>query len=181
MLRYFWLAAFVCNVLLANIFLDRFIALPWFGLFSVGSIFFAAAFTLRDRLHGYGLRTVYLGITLALLVNIIYGHWIAQISHRFILASFIAILISELTDTAIFQRLRKRRWHTRVLASNAVSVPIDSTAFTLLAFTGIMSSYDISQIIFADVIGKYLVAALIAWISYMAIFSQNKKQTVPSL
>lgn len=176
MLRAFWLAAFVGNVLLANLFLDHFIALPWFGLFSVGSIFFAAAFTLRDRLHTYGLSTVYLGITFALIINTIYGKWIAEINYRFILASFIAILGSELTDTAIFQRLRNHHWATRVFGSHAISVPVDSAAFTLLAFTGIMSSYDMGQIIFADVMGKYLIIILIAWLPYLAIFSKNTPQ-----
>src|SRR5690606_11575691 len=71
--RFLWLAAYIGAVLLANVFLDAFIQLPGFGLFSVGSIFFAAVFTLRDRLHGYGLSTVFLGIGLALAVNVIYG------------------------------------------------------------------------------------------------------------
>lgn len=173
MLRAFWLVAFVFNVLLANLFLDSFISLPGFGLFSLGSIFFAVAFTLRDRLHSYGLKTVYIGIVLALLVNTLYGHWVAQISYRFIVASFVAILVSELTDTAIFQRLRHRHWATRVFSSHAVSVPIDSTAFTLLAFMGVMSSYDMAQIVFADVVGKYTITLLIAWIPYLAIFKST--------
>lgn len=176
MLRLVWLTAFGLNVLLANIFLDHFISLPWFGLFSVGSIFFAAAFTLRDRLHSYGLPTVYLGIALALVVNTVYGQWIAEISPRFIFASFLAILISELTNTAIFQRLRHKHWGLRVFSCHAVSVPVDSFAFTFLAFYGVMSTYDISQILFVDILGKYLVAMLIAWIPYLAFFSNYSYQ-----
>lgn len=167
MARAFWLAAYVCAVLLANVFLDRFIELPLFGLFSIGSIFFAAVFTLRDRLHGYGLRTVYGGIALALLVNGVYGHWVAQISPRFLLASFTAILLGGLADTAVFQRLRAHGWHARVLASNAISVPLDSMAFTLLAFAGVMSVYDMGQIIYADVLGKYLIVAALAWLPFL--------------
>jgi len=163
------LLAYVGAVLLANIFLDTFVALPLFGLFSVGSIFFAAVFTLRDALHAYGLRSVYWGIALALLVNAAYGHWVAQISPRFLLASFTAILLSELADTAVFARLRCWRWRTRVLLSNAVSVPLDSAAFTLLAFAGVMSAYEIVQIVYADILGKYLIAALLAYAPFIRL------------
>jgi len=163
------LLAYVGSVLLANVFLDTFIALPLFGLFSVGSIFFAAVFTLRDALHAYGLRTVYWAIALALLVNAAYGHWVAHISARFLLASFLSILLSELLDTALFARLRRQRWHARVLASNAVSVPLDSTAFTLLAFGGVMGAWDMAQIIYADILGKYAIAALLAYLPFLRL------------
>jgi len=169
MARFGWLAAYVLAVLCANVLLDSFIQLPGFGLFSIGSIFFAAVFTLRDRLHGYGLPTVFLGIALALLVNTLYGQWVAQIPPRFLLASFSAILLGELADTAVFERLRQHPWHVRVLSSNAVSVPLDSTAFTLLAFVGMMSTYDMLQIIFADIIGKYLIAAALAYLPFIRI------------
>ncbi len=164
--RCFWLAAYVGAVLLANIFLDSFIQLPAFGLFSIGSIFFAAVFTLRDRLHGYGIATVMLGIALALAVNTVFG-LATGLSARFLVASFTSIILSEVADTAVFQRLRGQGWHVRVLASNAVSVPLDSTAFTLLAFAGTLGSMDLAQIVFADIAGKYLIAAGIAWLPFI--------------
>jgi len=171
------LLPYVGSVLLANVFLDTFIALPLFGLLSVGSIFFAAVFTLRDALHTYGLRTVYWAIALALLVNAAYGHWIAHISTRFLLASFLSILLSELLDTALFARLHRQRWHTRVLASNAVSVPLDSTAFTLLAFSGVMGVWEMAQIIYADILGKYAIAALLAYLPFLR--PKPVRQTAP--
>jgi uncharacterized PurR-regulated membrane protein YhhQ (DUF165 family) len=161
--RFCWLAAYVGAVLLANVFLDQFIPLPLFGLLSIGSIFFAAVFTLRDRLHGYGLLTVFLGIALAVIVNVAYGI-VAQISPRLLLASFASILLSELADTVMFQRLHQHRWHLRVIASNAWSVPVDSLGFSLLAFAGTMSCFTIAQIVFADIAGKYLIASVIAWL-----------------
>jgi len=163
MSRFCWLAAYVGAVLLANVFLDHFIPLPVFGLLSIGSIFFAAVFTLRDRLHGYGLFTVFLGITMAVAVNAAYGV-AAGLNPRLLLASFASILLSELADTAIFQRMRRHKWHRRVIASNAVSVPLDSIAFSLLAFAGAMSAFTIAQIVFADIVGKYIIAAAIAWL-----------------
>lgn len=163
MSRFLWILAYVGAVLLANIFLDHFIPLPLFGLLSIGTLFFAAVFTLRDHLHRYGLGTVATGIGLALLVNIGYGLYFG-IEPRFLMASFLSILVSELADTAAFQRLMHWRWRHRVLASNAISVPLDSVLFTVLAFWGSMSLFDMGQIIYADIISKFLIAALLAWL-----------------
>ncbi|KAA0890316.1 VUT family protein [Pusillimonas sp. ANT_WB101] len=168
MFRLCWLAAYVGSVLLANIFLDHFLPLPGFGLLSLGSVFFAAVFTLRDRLHGYGLSTVLLGIGLAVAVNTASGI-VLGLNPRLLMASFASIMLSELADTAIFQRLRTHGWHTRVLASNAVSVPLDSLAFTLLAFAGAMTTFAMAQIVFADVLGKYVIAAAIAWLPFLSM------------
>lgn len=166
--RLCWLAAYVGAVLLANVFLDHFLPLPGFGLFSVGSVFFAAVFTLRDRLHSFGLPTVLVGIGLAVAVNITYGVALG-VNPRFLLASFASIILGELADTAVFQRLREHGWRIRVLASNAVSVPLDSLAFTLLAFAGVMSTLAIAQIVFADMLGKYLIAAAMAWLPFLSV------------
>jgi len=171
-----WLVLYVLSVLFANLFLDNFISLPFFGLFSIGSIFFAFIFTLRDRIHRFGLSYVYLAIACALLVNALYGQFVAHIELRFLIASFMAILLGELTDTAIFERLKSSSWHKRVLGSNLVSVPLDSAAFTLLAFLGIMQMYDMLQIIFADIVGKYLIAAFIAFLPLIRpVVAENYK------
>lgn len=163
MFRLCWLAAYAGSVLLANVFLDHFLPLPGFGLLSLGSVFFAAVFTLRDQLHRYGLPTVFLGIGLAVAVNAVCG-MVLGLNPRLLMASFASIMVGELADTAIFQRMRSYRWHTRVLASNAVSVPLDSLAFTMLAFAGALSTFTLAQIIFADILGKYVIAVIIAWL-----------------
>ncbi|MEF2279816.1 VUT family protein [Deinococcus sp. YIM 134068] len=153
---------YAASILLANLTLNQFIPLPLFGLLSVGTIFFAAVFTLRDRIHREGgLRAVYIAIAAALIVNTL-AALLTDTPWRFIGASFLAILVGELADTAVYQRLIRRSWWTRVLASNAVSVPLDSILFTLLAFWGDMSTRDIAQIIFADILAKYAIAALFA-------------------
>lgn len=163
MIRILWILAYTGAILLANIYLDSFIQLPVFGMLSIGTLFFAAVFTLRDHLHRYGLPTVFVGIGVALAVNLTYGLY-ANIEPRFLIASFVSILASELADTAAFQRWMHWGWHRRVLASNAISVPLDSLCFSLMAFAGTMSAYDIAQIVFADIISKYLIAALLAWV-----------------
>jgi uncharacterized PurR-regulated membrane protein YhhQ (DUF165 family) len=156
------IALYAASILLANLTLNRFIPLPLFGLLSVGTIFFAAVFTLRDRIHrAGGLNAVYAAIALALLVNTV-AALLLDTPWRFVGASFLAILVGELADTAVYQRLIGKSWWTRVLASNAVSVPLDSVLFTLLAFWGDMSGRDLAQIIFADILAKYAIAALFA-------------------
>ncbi|CAM3649489.1 VUT family protein [Deinococcus frigens] len=156
------IALYALSILLANITLNKFIPLPVYGLLSVGTIFFAAVFTLRDRIHrAGGLNAVFIAIATALLINTVAALFLGT-EWRFIGASFLAILVGELADTAVYQRLIHRSWWMRVLASNAVSVPLDSVLFNLLAFVGIMSGSEIAQIIFADILAKYLIAALFA-------------------
>ena len=51
-----WTALYVLAILLANLTLNHFITLPGgYGLLSIGTLFFGAVFTLRDRLHMFGL------------------------------------------------------------------------------------------------------------------------------
>ncbi len=61
---------------------------------------------------------------------------------RISLASIIAEIVSELIDTEIYElwvkRYGQRRQWGRVLASNAVSVPVDTALFTVLAFAGVL-------------------------------------------
>ena len=159
--KYLLIALYVLSILLANLTLNRFIALPIYGQLSVGTIFFAAVFTLRDRIHRHGLKAVYVAIGLALIVNALAAFYTGT-PWRFIGASFLAILVGELADTGVYQSLLHRSWWVRVLSSNAVSVPIDSVLFTLLAFYGDMTWNMIFQIIFADIVVKYLIAALLA-------------------
>ena len=159
----FLIALYAASILLANLTLNQFIPLPVFGLLSVGTIFFAAVFTLRDRIHrAGGLRAVYVAIALALLVNTV-AALLTGTPLRFVGASFLAILVGEVSDTAVYQRLLHRSWWRRVLTSNAVSVPLDSVIFALLAFWGDMSTRDILQITFADILAKYTIAALFAF------------------
>ena len=57
------IALYALSILLANLTLNTFIPLPVYGLLSVGTIFFAAVFTLRDRIHrAGGLNAVYIAI-----------------------------------------------------------------------------------------------------------------------
>lgn len=163
LMKYIWISSYIISVLLANIYLNDFIPLPLYGQLSIGTLFFAFIFTLRDRIHGYGLRYVLLAIALALVVTVTYSIFYGVLP-RFIFASFLSILAGELTDTLVFQNFKKHNWLLRCLTSNVFSVPLDATLFTFLAFYG-MPDFPLSiilEIIYADVIIKYAIAAIIA-------------------
>ncbi len=157
---FFLVFLYVISILLANLTLDMFISLPFYGMLSIGTIFFAAIFTLRDKIHFYGgLKLVYWAIFVAVIINIAVSYWL-DVPSRFIFASFLSITASELADTAVFHRLKHKKFATRILSSNALSVPLDSILFTFLAFYGVLPLTEMWQIIYADIIVKYCIAML---------------------
>jgi uncharacterized PurR-regulated membrane protein YhhQ (DUF165 family) len=163
--------AYVVIVAVSNLLVDKFIDLGAFGLLSAGTITFGITFTIRDLAHqasvraGLGRQPVFLMIGIAALVNVLVA-MATDTPARFLVASFLAILISEGIDTEIYHRLRTRSWLVRVLSSNAVSVPLDSSIFTIVAFFGV-AGYDaitMLQIVQADLIFKFLVGTILAFI-----------------
>lgn len=163
------------------------------GGFSVdgGTLVYPFTFTLRDMVHkvaGIGVaRTL---IITAAVVNIMMAalFWIvgqlpadmqvgAQLEFvsvlspvwRIVTASIIAEVISELIDGETYQAWVNRFGHnmqwTRVLASNAVSVPLDSFLFSVLAFGGVLPWPVVWSIAFANIIIKGLVTIIsMPWI-----------------
>lgn len=88
---------------------------------------------------------------------------------RIVVASIVAEVISELIDGEVYERWVDRfgerlQW-ARVLSSNAVSVPLDSVIFVLIAFYGDLPSDVIWSIFTANVIVKGAVTLLsMPWI-----------------
>ena len=163
--------AYVAIVAVSNLLVDKFIDLGAFGLLSAGTITFGITFTIRDLAHqasvraGLGRWPVFVMIGIAALVNVAVA-MATNTPARFLVASFLAILISEGIDTEIYHRLRTRSWLVRVLSSNAVSVPLDSSIFTIVAFYGV-DGYDaitMLQIVQADLIFKFSVGTILAFI-----------------
>jgi len=163
--------AYVAVVAVSNLLVDKFIDLGAFGILSAGTITFGITFTIRDLAHqasvraGLGRRPVFLMIGIAAVVNVFVA-MATETPARFLAASFLAILISEVIDTEIYHRLRSRSWLVRVLSSNAISVPLDSSIFTIVAFLGV-AGYDaitMVQIVQADLIFKFLVGTVLALI-----------------
>ena len=162
-------AAYTVIVAVSNLLVDKFIDLGAFGMLSAGTLTFGATFTLRDLAHqssdraGLGRTPVFAMIGVAAIANVAVAA-IIGIPGRFLVASFGAILLSEGVDTEIYHALRSRSWLVRVLSSNAVSVPLDSITFTVVAFAGEVG-YGVStmaQIVEADLLFKFGIGALIA-------------------
>ena len=134
----------------------------WSITLPAGSIMFALTFTLRDLIHKrLGKEWAIAAIWTAAFVNIVqavYLVWMANMDSppfyqyheawsaifalvpSITLASIIAELVSELVDTAVYHWWYKNlvskgffQW-TAVVASNFVSLPLDSFLFGTLAF-----------------------------------------------
>lgn len=157
------MSVYTVATLLANYTLDAFLPFgPWF-LVNVGTLFFGITFTQRDRVHRYGRPAVYAMILVAAIANVLAALALAT-PLRFVAVSFLAILVSEAADTEIYQRLLARRWWVRVASSNAVSAPIDTTLFTVLAFAGapFATITWMLQVITTDIVVKYASGAVAA-------------------
>ncbi len=145
-----------------------------------GTLIYPFTFTLRDMVHKTGgvvvARTL---IFLAAGVNLLmaglfwlvaalpadlavgeqaaFGLVLAPV-FRIVLASITAEIVSELIDTEMYQwwvrRYGQERQWGRVLASNAISVPIDSAIFVAIAFIGAVPAGVAFSIFLANVLVK---------------------------
>ena len=172
-----------CTVL-ANYTLDSFLPIGDFFLVNVGTFFFGVTFTQRDRVHRYGRRNVYLMIAVAAVANVIMSVAI-DTPMRYVVVAFIAILIAETADTEIYQRLLHRPWLVRVARSNAISAPLDTIIFTVLAFFGedFATFGWMNQVIITDILVKFLASMLVAFgvVTWLrrAAFLQVSGQALP--
>jgi uncharacterized PurR-regulated membrane protein YhhQ (DUF165 family) len=131
------------------------------GAITIGLLFFGVTFTARDRVHRLGRKHVYTMISIAILASIV-ETIILGIPFRIIVASAIAIGISETVDTEIYQKLLNKSWIVRVISSNAISIPVDSLIFAGIAFFGLLPNFILIKIIYTEIIIKYTVGLIIA-------------------
>lgn len=77
---------------------------------------------------------------------------------RIVIASIIAEVISELTDTEIYQiwtrKFKDKHQWGRVISSNTISVPIDSLLFSFIAFYGVLPIGVVWGIVIANILIK---------------------------
>lgn len=156
----------------------------------MGTFLYPLSFTLRDLIHkAIGKRAaqaVVLSTAVANLLMAAYLGWTAGIpsdpswklgaeyaailspAWRIVIASIAAATVAELVDTEIFQRIysrlharfgRRRQW-LAVLASNAVSVPIDNLIFCAVAFAIDLPIEVIFQIFVFNLVVKFGVTLL---------------------
>jgi uncharacterized integral membrane protein (TIGR00697 family) len=196
----FYILAVLLANLTATLFLPFEIA-PGTGiLVSVGTLVFGLTFTQRDRMHSLGRPFVYKVIFLSAVLNLImltslsyvWGgsllaflearelNWFAEAlgmlmenGWRVFLASFLAIVFAETTDTEIFHYYRDRTWIGRVVRSNAVSIPVDSILFNLIAFAG---SAFFPPVVLAKVILGEILAKFVVGLAYAGIYPKKQKK-----
>ena len=156
-----------------------------------GTFIYPITFTLRDLAHKtLGLKGVRVLIISAAAINLFMAgfFWFVSIlppdelagsSHawgnvlspvwRITIASIIAEIVSELTDTEVYriwiEKVTTKYQWTRVLSSNLISVPIDSFIFVFLAFYGTMPVSSVIQIVWGNIVIKYVVTIIsMPWI-----------------
>lgn len=153
-----YILLYILAILAANLTADAILTVGVVQ-FALGTLFFGVIFTLRDLIHRqYNKTVVYATILAAVGVNAIAAA-ASLASLRIIVASAIALFLSELTDTEVYHALRHRVWVIRALSSNALSAPLDTTLFTMLAFYGVWSNDLIASVIVGDSLVKYAIAA----------------------
>lgn len=173
--------AYVAAALMANVMSVRIL---WLGGFSIdaGTLTYPLTFTLRDIVHKVGgtavaraliiatagltaLMAVMLWATAALpgdpnatgSAQTEFGAVLTPVV-RITVASILAQVVAELIDTEVYRgwvrRFGARAQWGRVLSSNAVSVPVDSVLFAVIAFAGDLPSSVVWSIIVANVLVK---------------------------
>lgn len=151
-----------------------------------GTLVYPLTFTLRDVVHKLaGAAVARLTILLAAAINVAMAllFWLvatlpadlavgeqtafgAVLSpvFRIVIASIVAEVIANLLDTEAYRlwvnRFSGRYQWGRVLVSNAVSVPVDSLIFVLVAFVGVLPAAVVWSIFASNMIVKYLVSVL---------------------
>jgi len=165
-----------------------------------GTLVYPFTFTLRDMVHKVaGVAVARTLIFLAAAINIVMAllFWIVSVLpadmevgaqtafgevlspvFRIVLASITAEIIAELIDTEVYRlwvaRMGQRYQWGRVLASNAVSVPIDSAVFVAIAFWGVVPA----EVAFSIFLANIIVKGLVTVISIPGIYLV-KEQEVP--
>jgi len=99
-------------------------------------------------------------------------HSIFSLQMRIVIGSILTALLAELIDTRVYHfwtQGARRNWPqwTRVFASNAVSIPVDSLLFPIIAFAGIVGAAGLQQMIWTNLIVKSIITLLIFWTIYL--------------
>ncbi len=96
---------------------------------------------LMNRIYGVGpaRRVVYVGFAVGVICSLIgtqiMGEFGPLVTLRIAMGSGLAFLVAQLTDVAIFDRLRAGRWWRAPLASTLVGSTLDTALFFTIAFS----------------------------------------------
>lgn len=158
-----------------------------------GTLIYPFTFTLRDVVHKLaGAAMARLVIFMAAGINVLmallfwlvaalpadlsvgtqaeFGAVLAPVL-RIVIASIIAEVVANLLDTEAYRlwvnRFADRHQWGRVLASNAVSVPVDSAIFVLIAFAGVLPG----AVVWSIFVSNMLVKGAVSILSIPAIYT----------
>ena len=177
-----------------------------------GTFIFALTFTLRDMIHKrLGREWARIAIFTAAALNVLLAVYMLMLSRlpspeffalgdawntifaivpAITIGSIVAELVSELTDTEVYHFWKTRfpaapQW-SRVLVSNAVSLPIDSIVFTLLAFVLLPPVFGAEAMPFGAAVtriasGQILYKAVVTVASLPLIYTVKDRQLVEAM
>lgn len=166
-----------------------------------GTLLYPLTFTLRDLIHKRSdkktsIHTVYIGALMNLLMFMVFfivsklspdmtvgeqtefGKVLVS-SWRIIVASIVAMFISEMVDTNVYEKFTnkfKKYQFMRVITSNFISVPIDSIIVTLIAFYGTMPNSVLISITLVNISIKYIITLITAPSIYVVKELNFKKE-----
>jgi queuosine precursor transporter len=172
-------AAYVAAQILADIGSLRIVLIGGLSM-DAGTLVYPLTFTLRDLVHKTaGVRAARAMIFLAAGINLFmagyfwlvarlpadpavgpqgdFGQVLAPV-WRIVVASILAEVVSQLVDTEVYRlwvtRITTRYQWARVLASNSLSIPVDSLIFAWLAFGGVLPAAVVWSIVLSNVLVK---------------------------
>lgn len=163
-----------------------------------GTFIYPLTFTLRDMVHKtMGKRGAQLMIITAAGFNLLMALYFWMVSilppdmsvgaqaefgqvlaplWRLVFASIVAEVIAELTDTEVYsmwkERVTTRHQWSRVLVSNAVSIPLDSLIFCWIAFGGLFEASVVWSIFLSNTLIKFATTL----VSLPAIYLVKEKE-----
>lgn len=165
-------------------------------------IIFPISYILGDILtEVYGFRATRSVIGLGFLLNLfaVLAIWIGQmlpaasfwdgqssyeailgLAPRILLASWLAYLLGEISNSLIMSKLKiatKGKWlWTRTIGSTIVGQGLDSAIFITIAFSGILTNSDLSELILTQWIAKVIYEALATPLTYGAVSFFKRKE-----
>ncbi|MBT3538870.1 queuosine precursor transporter [Candidatus Parcubacteria bacterium] len=200
-------AAFVAVLILSNITSAAKISNLWGFVFDGGMILFPLAYIFGDILtevYGYARarRVIWIGFAMNLLMVVTFwvigklpadASWGLQESYdsilgivwRIVLASLIAYLIGEFSNSYILAKLKvkmkgKKLW-LRAIASTVVGQFLDTTIFLVVAFAGVLPWSLILSIWIANYIFKILIEIVLLPLTYKVVKYLKTREEVDHL
>ncbi len=135
-------------IVVASNILVQFLLGPWltWGAFTYPFAFLVTDLTNRIQGAQAALRVVLVGfgvgVVCSLIGSQIMGEFGPLVSLRVAVGSGLAFLAAQLTDVAIFNRLRGRAWWQAPLLSTLISASLDTAIFFTLAFSAAFTALE---------------------------------------